>query len=347
MEQNASWFERLPKVELHLHLEGAIPHEALWALIRKYGGDKEVPTLESLVEKFRFKDFASFIDTWLWKSQFLREYEDFTFVAEAFARALVAQNIKYAEVHYVPGEHCEKGRHIARFPKNLDEARITEAFREGLDKVLGVEVALIVDLCRDIGPRGAEETLSRVQDLKELGVVGVGLGGSEQRHPPELFSKVFARAQNLGFHTTAHAGEVAGPESIWSALRSLNVKRIGHGTTAIFDPKLIDHLRDNNIVLEMCPLSNCRTKVVQNLKQHPIREFFDNGLLVTVNTDDPEMFNNPMSLELQSLQEAHGFSYGEICQLMENAVSGSWLEPGRKSTLLESLRSHPDWVSAS
>lgn len=274
----------------------------------------------------------------------MKEYDDFTLIAEAFAQALVEQNIRYAEVHYVPGEHCKKGWSISRFPKDLNESKITEAIRKGLECVKNVDISLILDICRDLDPVASEDTLSQAKELKEFGVIGIGLGGSEQKFPPELFKQVFQQARNFGFHTTAHAGEAAGPESIWRALMDLEVKRIGHGTRAIEDLELIDYLGKNRIVLEMCPLSNYKTKVVEDLSVHPIRRFFDCGLVVTVNTDDPAMFNNSLAGEYRSLSEVHNFSQKEICQLIENAINGSWLNSDKKSLLVSEFRSAPEWI---
>lgn len=337
------WFDGVPKVELHLHLEGAIPYDALWALVQKYGGHSDVSSLADLKEKFVFRDFPHFIDTWLWKSQFLREYEDFTFIAEAFARSLEEQNIRYAEVHYVPGEHTIKGHSIARYPKALNESRITEALREGLDKVPGVKVALILDICRDIDPEDSVDTLNQARDLKELGLIGIGLGGSEQSFAPALFSRLFMQAREWGFNTTAHAGEAAGPESIWSALNDLGVKRIGHGTKAIHDLELIEFLWKNNIVLEMCPLSNLRTNVVSDIRVHPIRRFFDYDLFVTVNTDDPFMFNSTLAEEFRTLSQFHNFNKQEIQQLILNGIDGSWLDFDDKESLKSDFKSSPAW----
>src|SRR5512142_296118 len=170
MTEALSWYERLPKVELHLHLEGAIPEEALWQLVQKYGGDAEIKSPEALKDKFHYRDFPHFIETWLWKNQFLREYEDLTFIAEAAARDLASENIRYVEAFYSPPDFFKKG---------LNTQQITEAVRRGLDR--------------------ASTTLSEIGEVKQLGVTGVGIGGSEHEFPPEQFELVFARARQLGF----------------------------------------------------------------------------------------------------------------------------------------------------
>jgi adenosine deaminase len=179
--------------------------------------------------------------------------------------------------------------------------------------------------------------------VQELGVIGVGIGGSEQLYPPAPFREVFARARAMGFHTTAHAGEAAGPESIWGALRELQVERIGHGTRAAEDPALLDYLVEHRIPLEMCPISNVRTGVVPSPAAHPIRRFFEMGTLVTVNTDDPKMFGNSLAEEYMLLETTLGFASDEIQTIILNGVRASWLPEARKRALARSIRDDPAW----
>ena len=205
-------------MELHLHLEGAIPLPALWKLVQKYGGDTDVPDPGALAARFRYRDFPHFIETWQWKNGFLKEYEDFAWIAQAVAIDLAEQNVRYAEVFYSPADFA---RH------DLDPGRMTESIRVGLDtEKERIEIRLIADLVRDFGPAKAMRTLHRVAEVRELGVIGVGIGGSEQSYPPEPFREVYAKARQTGFRTTAHAGEAAGAESIWGAIRVLEVDRI-------------------------------------------------------------------------------------------------------------------------
>lgn len=274
----STWYQKLPKAELHLHLEGAIPRATLWELVKKYGGDPETTSLDKLDERFRYRDFPHFIDTWNWMVGYIREYEDFPFIAEAVARDLVAQNIRYVESFYSPGGFALDGREIQK---------ITEAIRSGLDKVSGVRVNLVADLIRDLGPDYAMKSLEDVHEVKGFGVIGIGIGGAEQKYPPEPFAAVYERARKLGFRTSAHAGEAAGPESVWGAVRSLKVDRVGHGTRAIEDPALVEYLAKTGIPLEVCPISNLRTAVVPSLEAHPVRKYSEAGIAVTISTDDP------------------------------------------------------------
>ena len=319
-------YQRLPKVELHVHLEGAIPHSALWDLMEKYGGDPDVHSLEDLKERFRYKDFEQFIETWSWKNQFLREYEDFRHIAAAVGADLQGQNILYAELFYSPSLFGRYG---------LETGKLTEAVRSGLSEVDGTEIALVADLVRDYGPERELTTLEELADVQEHGVVGIGIGGTEPMYPPEPFAQLFERARQLGFHTNAHAGEAAGPESIWGAIRALQVERIGHGTRAEEDPALVESLAERRLPLEMCPLSNCCTNTVSSHADHPIRRYHDAGIPVTVNTDDPRMFGNSLALELQALVDSHHFMPEELHELTLNAIDASWASEEKKKDLVQ------------
>jgi adenosine deaminase len=329
-----SWFDRVPKVELHLHLEGAIPLDALWELVQKYGGDPTIPDISALQRRFAYRDFPHFIDTWIWKNQFLRAYEDFTFFSEAFARDLARQNIRYAEVFFSPSDFARHGLHTQE---------LASAIRKGLSRVPNVEVMLIADIVRDSGPIQAAITLEEAAEVRDLGIIGIGIGGSEQRFPPEPFQAVYEAARRQGFHTTAHAGEAAGPESIWGAVRSLNVERIGHGTRAVEDEHLMDMLAETQILLELCPISNVRTGVVRSIEDHPARRFFERGLVITINTDDPKMFGNSLAEEYRLLEERQGFSRDDIRALILQAINASWLPEERKQQMADEFCSDPDW----
>lgn len=320
----------LPKVEIHLHLEGAIPVPALLALVHKYGGKGEVPTLETLEEEFRYRDFPHFLSTWMWKNGFIREYEDFTFIASEVALDLASQNVRYVEAFHSPGDFA--------MLHGLAVARITEAVRKGLDAVKDrIEVRLIADLTRDFGPERGMTWLRELASEKSMKIVGIGIGGSEHAFPPEPYRHVYREARRLGLRTTAHAGEAAGASSIWGALRVLEVDRIGHGTRAAEDPDLVRYLREHRIAVEMCPISNLRTGVVSDLKRHPIRSFFDRGLLVSVNTDDPKMFQTSLEAEYLALVEHQGFTLDEIRRLVRNAIDSTWADDATKTKLREEL----------
>jgi adenosine deaminase len=324
----------LPKVEIHLHIEGAIPVPALWDLLRKYGSD-EVSNIGELEERFRYRDFRHFLSAWMWKNGFIREYEDFTFIASAVARDLADQNVRYVEAFHSPGDFA--------MLHGLEVARITEAIRRGLDEEKDrIEIRLIADLTRDFGPERGGAWLREIAGERELRIVGIGIGGSEHDFPPEPYREVYAEARKLGLRTTAHAGEAAGPESIWGALRALGVDRIGHGTRAAEDPRLVDYLREKRIPIEMCPISNVRTGVVDSVSSHPLRAFFDRGLLVSVNTDDPKMFGTSLEGEYAALAEQQGFDLPEIRRLVENAIDSTWADEATRARLRADLS---EWAS--
>ena len=327
----------VPKAELHLHLEGAIPYGTLWELIQKYGGDPSVPNLEVLRHRFKYQDFPHFIETWIWMIQFLREYEDFTFFAEAVARDLASQNIRYVEAFYSPPDFVRRG---------LNLQRLTESIRTGLKRVPEIEIALIADVVRDLGPENALATLAEVNEVRDLGVIGIGMGGSEQLFPPEPFERVYTEARRLGFHTTAHAGEAAGAGSIWGAIRSLQIERIGHGVRAVDDEKLLATLAEKQIPLELCPLSNVRTGVIKSIQEHPVRKLFERGLLITINTDDPKMFGNSLAEEYRLLEERMGFSRQELRKLILQGISASWLPLDRKRKIMETFCAEPVWLES-
>jgi len=319
----------LPKIELHLHLEGAIPLPALWELLGKYGRPAGIGSLADLERRFTYRDFPHFLETWVWKNNYLREYDDFTFIAAEVAADLARQHIVYAEAFYSPGDFARHG---------LEPQKLTEAIRKGLARHDGeARVNLVADLVRNYGPEQGGRWLREIAEVKSLGVVGIGIGGSEHKFPPEPYAAVYEEARGFGFRTNAHAGEAAGPASIWGAIRALNVDRIGHGTRAAEDPALVSYLAAHRVPLEMCPISNVRTGVVPSVATHPIRQFFDAGVLVTVNTDDPKMFNTSLEDEYVALERDLAFTWAEIQTLNANAIEAAWCSDDVKQALRATL----------
>jgi adenosine deaminase len=329
-EADLCWFEQLPKVELHLHLEGAIPHHVLWELLQKYGGDPAVATPEDLARKFVYRDFPHFLEMWHWKNRLLRQYEDFEFLAAEVAQDLARQNIRYAEVFYSPPDFLDAG---------LAPQRLTESIRAGLRRAPGIEVVLVADLVRDHGPERGARMLASIHEVRGEGVVGIGIGGSEHRFPPEAFAAVYRQARELGFRTSAHAGEAAGPASIWGAIRALEVDRLGHATRAVEDPDLVAYLAEHRVPLELCVLSNVRTGVIPEAARHPARLYFERGIPLSINTDDPRMFGNSLAEEYLTLHRDLGFSRADIQRLIEQGIETSWLSEPRKRELLGQFRS--------
>jgi adenosine deaminase len=252
------------------------------------------------------------------------------------AADLARQRILYAESFFSPTDGARGG---------LTPQEISVALRRGLASVPGVEVALIADMVRDTGPETAARTLEAVAEVAaEAGVIGIGIGGSEQLFPPEPFAPVYERARSLGLRTTAHAGEVAGPASVWGAIRALKVDRIDHGTRAVDDPELMAYLAERQLPLTCCPGSNVATGAIRSLADSPVRRFMDAGLLISVSTDDPAMFGLSMAGEYEALQRSLGFSDTEIRGLVLGAVESCWLPPARKAELRQRIVSDPVWA---
>lgn len=328
MSSMKEFIKLLPKAELHLHLEGAIPLQALWQLLEKYNAVSEVGSIEGLQNKFRYKDFSSFINTWVWKNSFLREYEDFEFIAQEVAKDLKNQNIRYCEAFYSPGDFARHGLH----PQLL-----TSSIRKGLNKVDGIEINLVADLIRDFGPLKGEIWLKQIEEVKDQGVIGIGIGGSEYEFPPTPYKRIYQMARKMGFKCSAHAGEAAGATSIWDSINELHVDRIGHGTRAIEDANLVNLLKEKRIPIEMCPISNLRTGVVKDIHDHPVKTFVELGLFVSINTDDPKMFNNSLEEEYLLLVETFGWGKKEVSLLAHNAIDSSWATERIKENLRDEL----------
>ena len=319
----------MPKVELHLHLEGAIPLSTLWELIERHGGDETIGSQAELADFFTYRDFAHFMETWVWMIAFLRNYEDFTCVAEAVARNLAAQNIVYAEAFFSPSDF----RH-----HNLDPQQLALAIRTGLGRVPEVEVPLIVDLVRDRGPNGTARTLAAITEVaQEARVIGIGIGGYEAENPPEQFADVYRTAREAGFRLTAHAGEAAGPESVWGAIRALEVERIGHGVRSVEDPALVEYLVEHQLPLEVCPTSNIRTAVVSDWETHPARSLIEAGAMVTINTDDPALFHSSLAGEYRVLDDWFGLDEECIRRISLAGVDASWAPANTKASLAQRI----------
>jgi adenosine deaminase len=317
----------MPKVEIHLHLEGAFTFDFLFNLIEKYGSDPEVKTPLDLQNKFIFRDFKHFLDLWFWKNQFFKEPEDFEECAYTTLENLSKQNVIYCEIFFSPWDFTSD---------RLSIEDITEATINGIRRAENsypITCNLIADLVRDYDSTKARERVQKILPYKDKGVIGIGLGGSEQKFPARLFKSAFKLARDQGFHVTAHAGEAAGPPSIWEAITQLKAERIGHGVRAIEDPQLIKYLRDHHIPLEVCVNSNLKTKIFSSLQLHPIKQLIDSRLKVTINSDDPAMFGATITEEFLLLYDHFGVSLDEIRQLSLNAINGAFISNDIKNRL--------------
>jgi len=319
----------IPKVELHLHLEGAIPLPTLLNFIQKRGKHKSIKSLEDLKKRLVCSNFTQFIKVWLWKNSFITAYEDFEELAYQVLQSLSQQNVKYVEAFYSP-------RDFSFRRKRLSARGITESLIKGKKRAFndfGIRSELIVDLVRDYGPRMGMDLIKELTDYLDQGIIGIGLGGSEKLFPAGLFNKVYQEARDRGFRLTAHAGEAAGAKSIWAALDELGVERIGHGLRVYEDPRLVDYLKERQIPLEICVVSNIRTQVCKTFKEHPVRNYFKEGLMVTINSDDPTMFDTSITNEYLVLIKKFGFSLEEIRKINLNSIEASFMSNNEKDLM--------------
>lgn len=323
-------------MELHLHLEGAIPHETLLGQIRRKGTEPSIRTVDDLRRRLTYTDFPSFIDRWIWKNTFIKDEHDFEEIAYVMLEGLSRQNVKYVEAFYAPGDYSRHG---------LSTEGITERVIAGKERAraeYGIRCELILDLIRDHGPEIGMERLDEVTPYLGKGVIGIGIGGSEQTFPAGPYADVYREAKRRGFRLTAHAGEVAGADSIRSAVEDLGAERIGHGVRAYEDPEVVAMLKDRGIPLEMCIISNSKTGVCPSVKDHPIKDYFRQGLVVTVSSDDPSMFSSTLTDEYLALVRDLGFTLDEVKRVALNAVEASFLPVEAKAALKSTFQS--EWA---
>ena len=293
-------YHELPKAELHLHLEGSVTPDTMTALA------PEIST-EEVRERFRFCSFAGFLECFKWVVERLCSPEHYALITRRLVEDLERQNIRYAEITLSAGVVLWKGQ---------DFAAIYEAVRrEALNSP--VEVRWNLDAVRHFGVEHAMQVARLAAELVGQGVVSFGIGGDEQRGPADWFGEAFRFAREKGLRLTAHAGETAGPESVWGALQ-LGAERIGHGIRAIEDPVLVGHLRDHKIPLEICISSNVATGAVESLAAHPVRRLYDAGVPIVLNTDDPGLFGTTLEREYEIAASEFGFSEEEMRGIAEN-----------------------------
>jgi len=320
----------MPKVELHVHLEGSIRPTTLLKLAERNNVELPARTLDQLRDFYRFTNFAHFIDVYSVIVRCLQAPEDFALIVEELGATMAQQNIRYAEVTWTPAPHVLRtGLPFTELLAGVNHGR------KSVHSKYGVEMRWITDIVRNQYAQGQDgmETAQMAVAGREHGVVALGLGGLEQGFPPELFTTAFDHARQNGLHSIPHAGEADGPASIWGALRSLHAERIGHGIRAIEDAALIDYLREHQIPLEVCPTSNVCTGIVSHIGAHPIRQLYDAGVYVTVNSDDPPMFNTTLTDEYLALVRDLNFSATEIERLVLNAVRATLLDETTKQNM--------------
>jgi aminodeoxyfutalosine deaminase len=320
----SAFIRQLPKAELHLHLEGAVDAATLVELRKRHA---ETATLAETEALYRYTDFQSFLMAFKEVSAHLRGPEDYELITYRLMQALKQENTLHAEVYVAVGVCLYRKQDFAAIFEGLERGRARGA------RDFGVSLLWIFDATRHFGVEAAQQVFELAVRYKDRHVVGVGIGGDEQKAPPELFRSVYGYAEDNGLRLTAHAGETGPPESIWGAL-NLHAERVGHGFTASQDPDLIEELAYRQIPVEICLTSNVRTGVCSAIAEHPVKSYFDQGVMVTLNTDDPGLFGTSLAREYQLAQDTFGFTDEHLRELARNSFEASFLPAEKKLELL-------------
>ncbi len=313
-----------PKAELHVHLEGSIQPATLLALARRNGVALPAETVEGLREWFTYRDFGHFIVVYVAITRCLRTAADYELIVYELGAELARQSARYAEVTFTPSTHRRLGVPEDTFLAGLSHGR--QRAREEL----GVEMSWVFDVARGMSPADCDYTVDVAVAARSEGVVALGLGGPEAGYPPEGYVRQFDRARLAGLHSVPHGGEMAGPESVWGALRALGAERIGHGVRSIEDPALVAHLAAERVPLEVCPTSNVRLGVYPSLAAHPLRRLVEAGVVITIGSDDPPLFGTTLGDEVATLAGAFGLDAPACDDVLLNGVRASFLPPERK-----------------
>lgn len=323
---------RMPKVELHVHLEGSIRPATLLRLARRNDVALSAQDETGLQEFYRFRNFDHFIEVYITITHCLRTRDDYCLIAYEFGSDCAQQNIRYAEVTFTMATNTR----VSGLPWQEILGGLNEGRAQARDE-FGVDWGWVFDISRD-NPETQYEVLEVALAAREQGAVALGLGGTEDQFPPELFQETFARAREAGLGRVPHAGEISGPESVWAALRLLHADRLGHGVRSVEDPTLVEYLRQHQVPLEVCPTSNIRLGIYADYATHPLRRLWDAGLQITINSDDPPLFGTDLNREYAVLIDHFGFQVDELEQVSLNGVRASLLPPERKSALETDFR---------
>ena len=321
---------RMPKAELHIHIEGSLEPELIFAMAKRNGVSIPYASVEELRKAYAFSNLQSFLDIYYAGASVLLKEQDFFDMAWAYLQRAAADNVVHAEIFFDPQTHTARGVGIDTVINGLHRA-CDQARRE-----LGVDASLILCFLRHLSEREAFETLEQALPLRDK-FIGVGLDSSEVGHPPEKFAKVFARCRELGLHLVAHAGEEGPPAYIWTALDLLKVERIDHGVQSIKDPALMRRLAQDRIPLTVCPLSNLKLCVFPQLAEHNLGKLLDAGLVATVNSDDPAYFGGYINDNFVQTFAATGLTAQQAYQLARNSFEGSFIDDGVKRRYIDLL----------
>jgi adenine deaminase len=318
---------RLPKCELHIHIEGSLEPEQMFALARRNGVRLPYPSVEALRQAYRFGNLQDFLDLYYQGMSVLITEQDFYDLAYAYLERARADNVRHVEMFFDPQGHTARGVAFATVIGGLSRA-IADARR-----ALGVGASLIMCFLRHLDEADAERTLDSALAFRDH-IIGVGLDSSERGNPPSKFKHVFARARDAGFFLTAHAGEEGPASYVWEALDVLGVGRIDHGNHALDDATLTGRLARERMALTVCPLSNLRLRVVDDLAHHPLRRMLDKGLMASVNSDDPAYFGGYVNQNYAAVSAALRLGRDEIAALVRNGIHAALMPAPAKDALL-------------
>jgi len=323
--------ELLPKAELHLHLEGTVTPETLVELRQRHG---KAPTLAEAQALYQYDDFLGFLTAFKIVTEDLQSSDDYELITYRLMEQLKAENVLHAEVYVSVGVCLWRNQDFNAIFEGLERGR-----QRG-EQDFGVSLLWIFDAVRQFGADAAQSVFSLAAKYRDRNVIGIGIGGDENKAPPELFREQYAFAAEHGLRLTAHAGESAGPESIWGAL-NLGAERIGHGLAADQDEELMEELATRQIPIEICMTSNVRTGCCTKLHDHPVRRYFDQGLMITLNSDDPAMFGSTLNQEYELARREFSFTDDHLRELARNSFEASFLPADKKVAFLDMLDTAP------
>jgi aminodeoxyfutalosine deaminase len=325
----------LPKAELHVHHVGSANPVTVAALAARHAGTTPVPAdPDLLAQYFEFSDFAHFVQVYLSVVDLLRDPEDVRILTYDVAVELARQQVRYAELTVTPFSHVHRGMAAGAFCEAIEDARLAA------ERDHGIVLRWIFDIPGEAGIPAAEETLRIALRERPAGLIGFGLGGPEIGVPRPQFKPYFDAARAEGLHSLPHAGETTGPQTIWDALTELGAERIGHGTSVMGDPRLVDHLGEHRIALEVCPTSNIRTKAVATLAEHPLRAMVDAGLRVTINSDDPPMFGTTLEREYAVAAQLLNLDQAGLADLAVATADASFQDDAGKRALIAEIEAY-------
>src|SRR3954471_5567043 len=323
----SEFIARLPKAELHVHHVGSASPRIVSELAERHPGTVPSDT-EELRRFFEFRDFAHFVDVYLAVVGLIRTPEDVRYLTHEIGREMATgQGLRYAELTCTPytsvrPDRDDVGMPIEAYTEAIEDARVA------VERDFGLVLRWIYDIPGESGVPAADATLDYALNHRTDALVGFGLGGPEIGVPRSQFQPHFDAARAAGLHSVPHAGETTGPETVWHALRLLGAERIGHGTSSAQDPALLAHLAETGVPLEVCPSSNIATRAVATLEEHPIRAFRDAGVTITVNSDDPPMFNTTLNREYEIAADLLGLDRQGVADLARASVRASFAEDG-------------------